>query len=352
MTTEETQPKKKSKATMVMKVVIPLIITVGLCYILFTGVNFHEMVEIIKRDCDFRWIALALIISIFSHVFRALRWQIQLNALDCRTPLLYLTYSIFGTYAVNLVFPRLGEVWRTGYIAQRQDRPFAAVFGSMVAERLADTATVLTLTLITFLLASGSIIAFLQKYPEVYQGIVSLATSPIIWALGITFILFLIWFFKARTNNSFILKVRAQLKELWVGFAVIGRMPGKGLWLVYTFCIWGCYFTQLYVAFYAFPFTTELLETDGIIVALVCFVLSSIAMGIPSNGGIGPWQIAVIFGLSIYMPAGLDAAQTAEFNINSTAFANLVMGAQTLLLIVLGIFTFSAIAISKRKSKK
>ena len=42
-------------------------------------------------------------------------------------------YSIFGTYAVNLVFPRLGEVWRTGYIAQRQKAPFTTVFGSMVA---------------------------------------------------------------------------------------------------------------------------------------------------------------------------------------------------------------------------
>lgn len=351
MQTEITKSKKTVFGT-IMKFVVPLIITVGLCYLLFTGVNFREMVEIIKRDCTFEWIGLALVISIFSHIFRAMRWQIQLDALDCHTHLRYLTYSIFGTYAINLVFPRLGEVWRSGYVSQRQDKPFAAVFGSMVAERLADTVTVLSLTLITFLLASSSIMSFIQKYPQVYKGIVGLATSPWVWLGVVGVIVFLIWFFRTSSQNKFIVKARKALVELWQGFVVIGKMKGKVRWLFYTFCIWGCYFMQLYVTFYAFPFTTELLHEHGIIVALVCFVLSSIAMGIPSNGGIGPWQIAIIFGLTIYMPAGYDAAQAAMFNTNATAYANLVMGAQTLLLIILGIYTFIAIAVSKRRDAK
>ncbi len=122
---------------------VPLIISVGLCYLLFTGVNFKEMLDIIKHNCDFRWIALALVISIFSHVVRAMRWRIQLNAIGVRCPLWIVVLSIFGTYAVNLVLPRLGELWRTGYIAHRQRAPFDTVFGSMVADRLSDTVTVL-----------------------------------------------------------------------------------------------------------------------------------------------------------------------------------------------------------------
>lgn len=80
-----------------------------------------------------------------------MRWRIQLDALDIRVPLPPLVWSIFGTYAVNLLAPRLGELWRTGYIAKRQDAKFTTVFGSMVCDRLADTATVLLLTLVTFL---------------------------------------------------------------------------------------------------------------------------------------------------------------------------------------------------------
>lgn len=344
MKTTDTQ-KKDSVGKKLMKIVIPLIVTIGLCYVLFTGVDFNEMIAIIKRDCDFRWIGLALIISIFSHIFRAMRWGIQLDALDCHTPLKNLTYSIFGTYAINLVFPRLGEVWRTGYIAQRQDRPFTLVFGSMVSDRLADTVTVLLITVGTFLLASSGIMAFIQKYPQAYDDLSRLLSSPLTYIAAMAFIAAL-WAFFRFGHGKFIDKIKAMLRELWVGFATILTMKHKLRWLLLTCCVWGCYYTQLYVAFYAFPMTAELLHTHGFIVCLVCFTLSSIAMGIPSNGGIGPWQLAVIFGLTLYMPQGADPA---TFNLQATAFANLVLGAQTLLLILLGIFTFIAIALEKRK---
>ena len=60
---------------------IPLLISIGLCYLLFTGVDFKEMIRIIRQDCNFWWIALALVLSIISHVIRAMRWRIQLKAI-------------------------------------------------------------------------------------------------------------------------------------------------------------------------------------------------------------------------------------------------------------------------------
>ncbi len=84
----------------------------------------------------------------------------------------------------------------------------------------------------------------------------------------------------------------------------------------------------------------------GTIAVMVCFVFSSISMGVPSNGGIGPWQWAIIFGLSLYS-AGIPELTKSY----ATSFANLVMGSQTLLLIILGLITFIAIAIDKRKNK-
>ena len=62
-------------------------------------------------------------------------------------------------------------------------------------------------------------------------------------------------------------------------------------------------------------------------------------MGVPSNGGIGPWQWAVIFALGIY---GVGRAP-------ASAFANLVLGCNTLLLIVLGIITFIGIAADRKR---
>lgn len=334
--------KKSSRLGQIMKYVIPLIISIGLCYLLFTGIDFREMLDIIRSQCDFRWIAAGLALAVLSHVVRAMRWGIQLSALGIKAPLYVLIYSIFGTYAVNLVFPRLGEVWRTGYIAQRQHAPFTTVFGSMVADRLADTLTVLILALLAFLVSSKAILSYLHQNGESLAAIARLLESPWLWAAVVALIA-AIWIFMARkTDNPKIVKIQNAVRELWQGFAVIVKMPHKGRWLLLTVALWGCYFLQNYLAFYAFPFTAQIVADHGIQAALVTWVLSSISMGVPSNGGIGPWQWATIFGLSIY---GLGATQAG-------AFANLVLGANTLLIIALGIFTFIAIALDKKRTRQ
>jgi uncharacterized membrane protein YbhN (UPF0104 family) len=323
----------------VVKYGVPLLITVLLCRLLFKGVNFAEMMDIIREKCDFRWIGLAIIVSIFSHIFRAMRWRIQLRALGVNENLFPLTLSIFGTYAVNLVLPRLGEVWRTGYIAKRQNAPFATVFGSMVADRLADTVTVFLLTVVTFVLATRELGTYLGSNAATYEKWIELAQSPLLWLGVIVAIAAIWWLFSRKTSNKFICKVQDFAKGLWSGFAGIAKMKGKGKWLLLTFAIWGCYFGQLFLQFFAFDFTADIVSNYGVLAVLVTFVLSSISMGVPSNGGIGPWQWSVIFALALYGLAKEPA----------TAFANLVMGCQTLVLIVLGIFTFVCISLQKKK---
>lgn len=337
------QQKKKSLGKEIMKYLVAPFFTVGLCWGLFHSINFSEMMEIIRTQCDFRWMILVIIISVCSHVFRAMRWGIQLRGLGINPPLYALVYSIFGTYAVNFVLPRLGEVWRTSYIATRQDAPFSTVFGSMVADRLSDTVTVLLLLLLTFVLASSTLLSYLQQSQATYDALMGLATSPWVWACAAALVALCVWFFTRKPREgSALWKVRRFFAGLWEGFAVIAKMPGKGRWLLLTFDIWGCYYLQMYFAFYAFPFTAQLLHTHGALAVLVVFVISSISMGVPSNGGIGPWQWAVIFALGIY---GVD-------KVSSGAFANLVMGTQTALTVVLGIITFVGISLDRKKSKK
>jgi len=322
---------------------VPAIISVGLCWLLFTGIDFSEMMEIIRKECDFRWIALALALGILSHILRAIRWGLQLRALEIPTPFFPLLLSIFGTYAVNLVFPRLGEVWRTGYIAHRQRAKFATVFGSMVADRLADIFTVVQIAIITFILAAGPLTTYFSGNKAAYNDLISKLTSP--WLCGSLLVLAaaLWWLFGYKTKNTVILKIRKAVQSLWDGFAIVFTMPHRWLWLALTICLWGCYFIQMWVAFYAFPFTAAIAGQHGVTAVLVTFVLSSILMGVPSNGGIGPWQWAVIFALSLY---GLGRTP-------ASAFANVVLGTQTLMVIALGIFTFAAIALDKnRKTKK
>lgn len=344
---DQKQSKGRQAVSMILKYGVPLLISIGLCYLLFTGVDFNEMVSLIKRDCNFWWIALAWFIAIFSHIFRAMRWRIQLRALGINPPLFVVVLSIFGTYAVNLVLPRLGELWRTGWISQRQDAPFDKVFGSMVADRLADTVLVGLLTGFTFIVAHSQLMNYLSHNAEGFDRMMALATSPWLWAGAVACVALLVMIFVKFPENKLVSKVKEFCIGLWRGFAVIARMKGKGAWLLLSVAIWSCYFLQLYVAFFSFPATTEVVDIYGVTAVLVCFVLTSISMGVPSNGGIGPWQWAMIFGLSMYS-AGIPAMNESY----AGSFANLVMGSQTLLLIILGLFTFIAIAVMKRRQNR
>ncbi|MDE6160612.1 MAG: flippase-like domain-containing protein [Muribaculaceae bacterium] len=315
---------------------IPVIVSLGLCYVLFTSIDFHEMAFVVREHCKPWWIAVTLAVSVLSHIFRAMRWRIQLRAIGLHSSLWEVTQSVFGMYAVNLVFPRLGELWRTTFISKRQGAPFSQVFGTMVAERLGDILSVLIITALTFVLASGHLLEYLRGSGAATAAkIADMATSPWLWSVLVAGVAG-IWLFAAYSKNAVARKIRGLLHGLWQGFAIVATMPGRGRWVLLTAAIWGCYFLQLYVAFYAFPFTAALVKAPGgTVAALVAFTLSSISMGVPSNGGIGPWQWAVIFALGSYGIAAIEAG----------AFANVVLGAETLLFIALGLLTFASIAI-------
>ncbi|MDE5998036.1 MAG: flippase-like domain-containing protein, partial [Muribaculaceae bacterium] len=138
-------------------------------------------------------------------------------------------------------------------------------------------------------------------------------------------------------------KLRKWTAEIWHGFAVTATMQGRWRFLFLTMAVWGCYFVQLYVAFYAFGFTRELCKEPGLafglLPCLVAFVLSSIGMAVPSNGGLGPWNIAVMYALMLYGIGHTDAA----------AFSIVAWSTQTVMTILLGIFSMIYIAATKRK---
>ena len=223
---------------------VPLIISIGLCYLLFTGIDLKEMVSTIRNECNFAWIGLALVISIFSHIFRAMRWGILLKALDINAPLSALVYSVFGTYAANLVVPRLGEIWRTTYIAHRQKASFTTVFGSMLADRLADAVMVSLLTIVTFIFASGAISQYLTQNTESYDRLLSFVSSPWPWVIIVTIITIIWWLFTKKRETRLIAKSIEIISGLWTGFTAITKMRGVAM-DTSIFCYLGLLFLSI-----------------------------------------------------------------------------------------------------------
>lgn len=308
-----------------------------LFWYVYQKLDIETIFQILKTDVNYFWVILSMVVAVFSHIARALRWRLQLRALHIYPSMRELVNAIFGMYAMNLLFPRLGEVWRCGYLAQREQASFSKVLGSVVSDRLSDTAMLALLTLLVFFMQMRPFRQFLDENPSIEAGIVGTLTS--VWLyVGIALcVVAVVWFFRTNSQSRFVQRIRGLIANVWAGFASIVTMKGKFWFIFYTLFIWFCYFMQLYLCIFAFPSTSHL----TVAAVLLLYVLGSLGMGLPVQGGIGPWHLAVIAGLSYYGITGNEAG----------AFAFVAHGAQMVLVVLIGIYAFISMACDKKKPK-
>ncbi|MBQ4146495.1 MAG: flippase-like domain-containing protein, partial [Prevotella sp.] len=105
----------------------------------------------------------------------------------------------------------------------------------------------------------------------------------------------------------------------------------------FTLGIWASYFLHYYLTFFCFDFTAGL----GLSCALVTFVVGSIAVIVPTPNGAGPWHFAVKTMLILYGVADLDALY----------FVLIVHTIQTMLIILLGIYAWVALAFTAKRTE-
>lgn len=325
------------------KYLLPIAVSVILVVWLFHKVNFTRVIEIVRDGCDFRWILLMMLITTLSHIIRGIRWGIQLRAAGVpRMPVVAESVSIFGAYSLNLVFSELGEVWRCLYVSKREHCSLSTVVGTDIGDRISDLVVVILLLLLALVVAHPALMRFMDRY-AVGEEVLDIFDNPILWC-ALALIASVGWgAFHLLRHRKFITDLEENLRRVYDGFAVIFHMKGTGLYILLTLGIWTCYFLETYVCFYAFPFTRALIEMPGsawgLIPGLVVFVFGSISMAIPSNGGLGPWNLAVMFALSLY---GITEAE-------GTAYSITVWSCQAVMLILLGLFSAAYISYSSRR---
>lgn len=319
----------------ILKIFIPLLCGIGLLWYMYSKMDLHEIGNILQSDINYAWILVSAVFGILSHIVRAARWKIQLKVLDMHPSMRVLTNAIFGMYAVNLLLPRVGEVWRCGYLAHDQKGSFVKVVGSMISERLTDTITVALLTVVLFFMQMGFIKEFLAKYPALKESMISTVTSPWLYIFLFAIVALLFLLFRKKSENVYVNKAKMTIRNLWHGVKSIFQMRNTSMFLFYTVLMWVLYFFELYVCFFAFPQTASL----GIVCAFTCFLLGSISMGLPVQGGLGPWHWTIIGALSLY---GVEANAAG-------AFALVAHGVQMGVMIILGIYAFFSISFAKRK---
>ena len=320
-----------------LKVILPLVFGCLLLWFLYREMDVAEIWRVVKEGVRYDIILVSLLFGLFANIVRGLRWGLLIESLGERFKMSNAIYAVLGNYAVNLVLPRVGEVWRCGMVTKYDKISFAKLLGTLLIDRVSDTIMVGSITLLIFIFNFDFFISFFAKNPALLEGFQSMFNS--IWMYVVLILLAgAVWFvFKYMSHFTLVQKVKGMLKNVWEGMRTIWLMDHKWRFFVQTLLIWGGYFCYFYITFYAFDFTENL----GITVGLITFTMSSIGVAVPVQGGIGPWHFMVIATLVCFGVNENDAA----------AFALVVHTVQTVWTGLCGLFGVVALPVINREKK-
>ncbi|HTX89198.1 MAG TPA: lysylphosphatidylglycerol synthase transmembrane domain-containing protein [Bacteroidales bacterium] len=261
------------------------------------------------RIAQYNWVVLAIVLGIFSHILRSLRWRIFLEPMGYQPSVKNTFYAVMIGYFANLAFPRLGEVTRCGILARYEKIPFQKSFGTVITERAIDMMMFFLLFVVMILTQIGTIRNYLDT--KVYPQIMGKFSNPasyrllLLAILGVLLILVTAFILlrKQIAHTRIYQQIRNIVLGFWEGLKSLGQIR-KPVWFVlYTLSIWLLYFLMLYVCFFCFEGTSFLSVGAG----LSALVLGSIGIMI-TPGGIGLYPAIVQETLLLYgvlKPTGL-----------------------------------------------
>lgn len=296
---------------------------------------YEQMVlglEKVKKDlseADYRWVSMALIIALLSHYFRALRWNMLINAMGYR-PRSFITFlAVMIGYLANVAVPRAGEVSRCIALSKSEKIPVDKLLGTVILERGIDLLCLLFLVVLTFLLQIDIIYGF---FSEVIfkdgEGMSFIKGLKIISTFLV--ILIIAWLsFKLTIKIIKRTKWFYRFKRLYVGFLsglkTIKKLDNIKGFIFHTFMIWFGYFLMVHLCFPAYSPFAELFYKP--IVGLGVLVIGSLGMVAPVQGGIGAYHFCVQVCMELY-------GYSKDLGLS---FAFIVHTSQTLIIIVGGV---------------
>ena len=286
---------------------------------------------------NYWWLTITLALSVLGYFSRAYRWQMQLNASQTPAPYWSVYHAMMVGYLANIVLPRMGEVIRCSVLRRTSGVPVQVALGTVVTERVIDVLILLSLFASVLLLDFNTFWSFVnqQVLGGRYEALARNRT-PLLIAAVIGGVLLLMMGYALFRNlerlrqNAFFNKGILFVKGLLAGVFSVLKLKKKGLFLLHTLFTWAVYYLMDYLAFFCFPETYNLDMRAG----LAVLTFGAFGMAAPVAGGIGPFHVMVQGILLVY-------GVSKEAGI---AYALVVHGAQTLLVVVMGGISFIAVA--------
>ena len=317
-----------------------IFLTLGglLFYWALSGKDLSEVWTEIKQ-ADFKWILLAMLCGVLSHLARAARWNLLLKPLGHKASLAASFHAVILGYLVNLALPRVGEITRPAVLHKLENIPFNKLVGTVVVERVVDLLITILIAISIFFIQFDIIADF---FLTTFSGV---SSASLLWyalagvlALALLFVVYLKreWFY----NLPVIGKFKTFFEGILDGFKTIFNLEQKGLFIFYSLFIWAMYFCMPYFTLFAIEGTSHL----GASAALTILLFGTAAMIVPFPGGIGTYEFMV--------PAALVLYGISSDSLVSTSYTLITHALQFIVVIGVGIISIVYFILKSQTLKK
>lgn len=307
----------------ILQILVPFALAVLLFWLVYRDMDVGQLATVLKQGLHLGWLLVAILLSSLSNVLRGLRWHLLLEPFAPDSRRMTSILAVFVSYAVNLLFPRAGEVARCGVVSKHDNASFSKILGTVVTERVFDTACLFLIAVLAILLQLSFFTDFFTTNPDTLIRFRHLVFSPWLWG-GVLLVVPAAWLLKRRVQQSrYYERIKHILFKVVEGMKTIVTLKRPLLFLGYTAVIWLMYFFMFYVGRFFFPFEVPL----GLLPMLSAFVMGSLGVLAPVQGGLGAYHFMVIYTLTFYGVGEPEAA----------IFALVVHGLQTLQSLLLGL---------------
>lgn len=288
----------------IMQVIVGIVISIVCLYFAFRGINIKESLEVVK-NINVLYFVISLILSIIIIALRGLRWEcfIPLKKPIKKRTVVMATY--IGYMGNNILPAKLGEVARAYILGVKEDVSKSALIASVVTERLFDVITggvILCLSVI-----------FIPNLPQtVTYAAIALFVLSIV---GFLVLIFLVWKrdFAHKVFHKVFGILPKNIGDKLILFSCnfidgIGfKNDAKHIFLIFFYTILYLIGQILTISFLLMAFDIK----ASPIIALFMFAVGGFGFAVPSApSGIGPFEWAIIFGLSLI---GVDRAVAAPY---------------------------------------
>lgn len=292
------------------------------------------------------YLALVCAIYLAGVLSRAMRWNLLIEPLGYKVRTFNTFFSTMIGYLFNLALPRAGEIAKPAMLSQYEKVPLDKLMGTILVDRVFDVIMLLLVVGFTFIFQYDNLYGFLSGATIPTVTCVNAADTPIVAASATNWkLIFMIFGGLCLLSLAIIIWQWARIKQskIYQRFQLLAINFGEGIktvfklkkpwqFIAHTLFIWAVYFAMTYVCFWAYAPTADL----GFSPALLAFVFGAFGVLIPSPGGMGTYQLAVMASLVIFGINNADAFAFANiifFTIN--VFCNIIFGALAYILMPL-----------------